>query len=430
MKTTINQLVQELKDIQDSHLQLNDFFWGDFGKASSRNDLRYPLMCCYYPNGSVLNNLTPINLIVVIADKIDKANNETGENPTQGNLTEVESDTLQVTRDIYNVINKSRRWQQLARVNSVTFNKFIERGKDETAGHYMTISLYIKDTTSICNLPMEGYDFDQPIPTPADCDPATVENSDVSYSVQVSSGGSLTLPDEDLTINGNAFLTKPSVQDQDIELLDQDTNPITPTSIVGNVVTVTLPVGASVGATLMKTGQTTSYATGDDGDLQEGRETDFFTLGSNNPFGNTNRFTDELGGGTYANNIVIDWSTYNGTNVLGWYNVFQVDGDWIASVAAALTKSVGTFTSGWRMPNCNELNSIINRGITPTLNYAPFNQNVNLNIYVSTTRSDISTQSCYFILGSGLIGGFTKTSNFGGRQLVCRNFTVTGTTLT
>ena len=49
------------------------------------------------------------------------------------------------------------------------------------------------------------------------------------------------------------------------------------------------------------------------GDLEAGRATDFFTLATNNPFGNTNRFTDELGGSTYANNIVIDWSTYDVT---------------------------------------------------------------------------------------------------------------------
>ena len=81
--------------------------------------------------------------------------------------------------------------------------------------------------------------------------------------------------------------------------------------------------GGSVGATIMKTGQTVSYRTGDDGDIEAGRATDFLTLASNNPFGNTNRFTDELGGQTYTNNIVIDWSTYNGTDVLGYSRVNQ-----------------------------------------------------------------------------------------------------------
>ena len=45
-------------------------------------------------------------------------------------------------------------------------------------------------------------------------------------------------------------------------------------------------------ATLMKTGQTTSFRTGDDGDLEAGRNVSFTVLAENNPFGNTNRFTD------------------------------------------------------------------------------------------------------------------------------------------
>jgi hypothetical protein len=64
-------------------------------------------------------------------------------------------------------------------------------------------------------------------------------------------------------------------------------------------------------ATLMKTGQTTSYRTGDDGDLEAGRDTDFFTLdaaplhndGSATLNTTTNRFTDTLGGSTYADDI-------------------------------------------------------------------------------------------------------------------------------
>jgi len=185
-----------------------------------------------------------------------------------------------------------------------------------------------------------------------------------------------------------------------------------------------------VGAELMKTGQTTSYATDDDGDLEEGREVDFLTLPSNNPFGTTTRFTDELGGSTYTNDIIIDWSTYNGVEVVGWYNVFQIDGVWLPSLVAASAKSVATFTSGWRMPNINELYSVMNMEISPLLNYVPFNQNVNLNLHISTTRPGSTTQAYRISTGSGNVNGGTKTSSYGSRTLLCRNFTVTGTTLT
>jgi len=163
MKTTVNQLVQELKEISKSHLQINDFFWGDLGKAAKRNDLTYPLMCAYFPNGTLFNNQTQTNLFIIIADKIDKANNETQSNPAQGNLTEVESDTLQVLRDVYNIINKSFRWKRLGRIDQATYEKFIERGDDELAGVGVNINFKLRDTTSICNLPVEGYDFEREI---------------------------------------------------------------------------------------------------------------------------------------------------------------------------------------------------------------------------------------------------------------------------
>ena len=70
---------------------------------------------------------------------------------------------------------------------------------------------------------------------------ARVSNSDDSYDVNVASGGDLELPDENITLNGGAFLTKPSVKDQDIELVDTSDAPITPDSVVGNKIVVDIP---------------------------------------------------------------------------------------------------------------------------------------------------------------------------------------------
>jgi len=140
---------------------------------------------------------------------------------------------------------------------------------------------------------------------------------------------------------------------------------------------------APIGATLTKTGQTVSYRTGDDGDLEAGRATSFTILGSKNPFNTFDRFTDELGGFTYANNIVIDWSTYNGSTVLGYYRIATVAASWNAAIDAALALSIGTFTSGWRMPNKLEMESICNYGTAFILNYSPFN--LNATIWISTT---------------------------------------------
>lgn len=129
-----------------------------------------------------------------------------------------------------------------------------------------------------------------------------------------------------------------------------------------------------VGATLMKTGQTISTNTGDDGATQRGRLLDFLTLNSNNPFGNTNRFTDKTGGATFANSVAFDWSTYDGSTVLAYYYGDTNTRPW----ADQLTQHTGaTFDglTGWYLVNFVEMINIMNFDLMANyqLNYAPFN---------------------------------------------------------
>ena len=192
--------------------------------------------------------------------------------------------------------------------------------------------------------------------------------------------------------------------------------------------------GGSVGATLMKTNQTISYRTGDDGDLEKGRATDFLTLSSANPFGTLERFTDELGGQTYANQIIIDWSTYNGTEVLGYGDSAFSGNTWNDAIDNALATSIGSYTSGWRLPNINELWSLINMGVTGNkgLNYYPWTQLTWAytlgTFWSSTTTAYASTQAAILKNFTIEIDNKTKTTVY--NLIPVRNFTVSGTTLT
>ena len=262
------------------------------------------------------------------------------------------------------------------------------------------------------------------------CADAQVDNYDASYSVLVASGGSLILPDSDVEVNSNLEGQIVSVKTIDIQLTD-GVSSVTPNSvnIVGNTVNIEVPAAVSrTTAQLMKTGQTTSYRTGDDGDLEAGRNVSFTTLAENNPFGNTNRFTDELGTQTYTNNIVIDWSTYNGSTVLGWRRTTNgVDITWNNAIDGALTVSIGTFTTGWRLPNIYELFLLNIMDSLRGLNYAPFNNNTNEIFWSSTTSYPTTTQAYAINNASKVLTGTPKTSGY--RYIPCRTFTVTGTTL-
>ncbi|CAB4162409.1 hypothetical protein UFOVP775_36 [uncultured Caudovirales phage] len=240
------------------------------------------------------------------------------------------------------------------------------------------------------------------------CADANVQNSDLSYQTTVASGAGLTLPDITLTEGDETNSTYPSAK---------------------NLVCKPFPIGA----TLMKTGQTTSYRTGDDGDLEAGRATNFTTLAKRNPFANLNRFTDELGGQTYTNNIVIDWSTYDGATVLGLSRAAISTGrTWNNAVDQCLAFSVGTFTSGWRLPNMKEIYNFVNFANDPSnfLNYSPLNLSSSGRVYWSSNTVIGGTTSAYIFSNVGMTGQAAKTTSVAYTYFPVRTFTVTGTTLT
>jgi len=261
---------------------------------------------------------------------------------------------------------------------------------------------------------------------------ATYTNTDATYSGSVLSGGSLSIPDSQINVNSVDQGDVVSVQTIDVNLSDSG-GTVTPDAIVltGNTLAITLPDGAAYGAKPLKTNQTTSYRTGDDGDLQAGRDVDFFTLNYTNPFGNTTRFTDELGGQTYANNIVIDWTTYDGATVLGVYRIPSAGNvSWAAAIDDSLALTVGSFTSGWRLWNANEMMRLMNMGATGNVyNYAPFSFPVAA--FWTSTTNPLDTNNAIVNGYSGVIS-ISSSPKIGGasRRLTVRTFTVTGTTLT
>lgn len=186
---------------------------------------------------------------------------------------------------------------------------------------------------------------------------------------------------------------------------------------------------SAIGDLLTKTGQTTSYRTGDDGDIEAGRLSSFDRLKADNPFGNDFRFSDELGTQTYANNIVIDWSTYDGSEVLGYYVGDNTTNRlWDDAIDWGVALSVGTFTSGWRLANVLEYINVCDYGQTSgyPLNYAPFNTNFNL--WTSTTVA-ASTGRAYRYQGYAMETRTSTKSSGSYATIATRNFTVSGTTL-
>lgn len=199
--------------------------------------------------------------------------------------------------------------------------------------------------------------------------------------------GSISEGDEDdivaldvsINVNGTTEGSVVSGGTAAINLVDGSGDPVTPDSVtvVGDMFTVEVPSGGGCTgtATLMKSGLETSFRDFDDGSEQLGRLTDWFTLSNNNAFGNTNRFTDELGGSTYTNNIVLDNSTDDcvSETILGYYRVRMGSNNLDNSIAAAKTLNIAGFT-GWNITNIVQgFNLLYWEQPTNLLNYTPFN---------------------------------------------------------
>ena len=154
MKSSINRIRRELADIAIGlDGSISQFYWGDLNEAMNQDTLLYPLMCSYFSNPSLRKVQTQMQLTIILTDLLYK---------DKSNLESIESDLFQTCRSIFNVLERSKRWQTLGRVDSCSVQKFQDspQGKDEVAGYAMTFQFIARDSDSICDIPMFDYDFD------------------------------------------------------------------------------------------------------------------------------------------------------------------------------------------------------------------------------------------------------------------------------
>jgi len=371
---TVNQLIVIFRDIATRHKQVNSFKVSQDFNIDAEEQIHFPILVVN-PTASELpkteNGYTSysVSFDVQLIDLMNK---------DRDNEDDVISDTLTILKEIVNEFNTHPFYidYSIDLVGNISFSPLRGVYDSDATGWRCTMELESPNKLSFCGSPIENitnYNFD-------------------AANVTVIDGL-------------NTY-----------ELYPSDTYTCTPSA-------ATYP-----SAELNRTGQTVSYTTGDDGDLEDGRDTDFLTLAINNPVGNTYRFTDELGGQTFANDIVIDWSSYDGVKALGWYRLKVATGvNWSDTIAQGLAATLGTFAT-WQMPNVVQWISILNFGIvsgTNKLNYVPFN-NVNVDMFLSTTYNPVNSTIAAFAYSSGTsdtVGALVKSYTGSTGQLFCRNFT-------
>lgn len=177
-------------------------------------------------------------------------------------------------------------------------------------------------------------------------------------------------------------------------------------------------------------GQSTSYRTGDEGDLYGASWFSYAppvypthyarlganrtTLESNNIHGNTDRFTDRSGGQTYSDDIVQDHLTG-----IEWYRVLQTAATWNDAIDGAESMSVGGNTD-WHLPPSRVLDIIANDASGSTsgsLNFAPFSIS-NTNYWTGSTFGPTTTSAWRMTAQAFAATAKTNTNPW----IACRRF--------
>jgi hypothetical protein len=440
---------------------VNTITYGDIFRVDLKKQTIFPLCHVVVNNATMEGNVFRYNISVMAMDIVDISkdaidNTALGQFRGNDNEQDVLNTQFAVIARLLKVLESGDLFTELYQLDgNPNIEPFTERFENYLAGWVASFDVLIPNDMTSCDAAT--------IPSP-DCEDATAITTDSLgnqlYSNTIPSGSTETqiisdstavlkdtsgatisttlikaeatediiAPDTTLEVNGTIEGTVVAGSTVDIQLSDSG-GVVTPTSVtqVGTDFQVVLPDAVAAAprstATLMRTGQTTVYRTGDDADTSsEGRDTDFFTLDSA-PLHNdgsatinttTARFTDELGGQTYTNDIVLDWSTWNGVTILGYSRVNIATGNtWEQAIDNSLTYSLGTFTTNWRLSNIKEIVNILNYENTRTtlLNYAPLNLSSSGRVYWSSTTIVGTTTAVYSFSNTGLITQQTKTSS-------------------
>jgi hypothetical protein len=153
------------------------------------------------------------------------------------------------------------------------------------------------------------------------------------------------------------------------------------------------------GAAVAKTGQTSSYATGDDGDLQKG-------IAWPVP-----RFTDNSDGTVTDNLTGLIWlQNANRFGQRTWADALA-DCNSLADDGADLTD--GSTAGDWRLPNVKELQSLLDYGnYNPTLPTGHTFSNVQSNYYWSSATYASNTGNAWIVnIWDGYVDDYDKSNS-------------------
>lgn len=140
---TLNQIINELKEIAKQHYQINSFTAGTLDDFATSGDTRYPAMWVSYENAAIAQRTESYTLSIWIVDRVKK---------DRSNLIEVHSDCKSILNDIKaQMTNPVYGWSLNQDWNyQAVFEPFME---DEVAGWLADVTITQPFSNDSCQIP-------------------------------------------------------------------------------------------------------------------------------------------------------------------------------------------------------------------------------------------------------------------------------------
>ena len=143
--TTLNQIINQLQAVQESHAQLNGFGFGEVFELSTQQE-NYPLMWANVLTSNISEKTLTLNFGIMILDIVsDDSKNE----------RDTLSDTLSISQDVIALLENPLNDDSFLVGDSVTLEPLFEVFPDKVNGWLMTVAFELPFEANRCQVPLK-----------------------------------------------------------------------------------------------------------------------------------------------------------------------------------------------------------------------------------------------------------------------------------
>ena len=143
--TTLNQIINQLEAVQQSHAQLNGFGFGEVFELSTQQE-NYPLLWANVLTSNISEKTLTLNFGIMILDIVsDDSRNE----------RDTMSDTLSISQDVIAMLENPTNDDNFLIGDSVTLEPLFEAFPDKVNGWLITLSFELPFEANRCQVPLK-----------------------------------------------------------------------------------------------------------------------------------------------------------------------------------------------------------------------------------------------------------------------------------